>query len=415
MTIRIIAVTFAFLLVAPAAVAQPLSLEDAIRVGEQQSPRLAAQRSALNAVSQQVGRAAELPDPRLRVGIENMPVTGSDRFRYDRDFMTMRTVGVTQDFPNEAKRSARNARAERARDLEQTGLAAQRAMVHREVAQAWFDAFFAERVGAALETLVRQFADQSDAAAPGIARGRLTAAEGFMLRGAAEQARDRTIDQERVVRRARIALAAWLGDEAKRPLGTAPDTSRLPHSRDALLTQLHEHPMLRILDERENLARADVELARTTKKSDWTLEVGYAQRAPAFSNMVSVMVGMDLPWQTERRQDRDIASKIAEADQARAQREDARRMHDAEVRGWLADYDAAGERLDRYRRVILPLVRERAQAALASYQGGRGELAPVLEANRAITEAELAAIGAEAERAKAWANLSFLFPHEAGK
>ena len=79
--------------------AQVLSLEGALRAGERQSPRLAAQRFALTAVEQQVGRAAELPDPRLRLGIENLPVTTADRYRYDRDFMTMRSIGLMQDFP----------------------------------------------------------------------------------------------------------------------------------------------------------------------------------------------------------------------------------------------------------------------------------------------------------------------------
>ena len=395
--------------------AQVLSLEDALRAGEQQSPRLAAQRFSLTAVEQQVGRAAELPDPRLRFGIENLPVTTGDKFRYDRDFMTMRAVGLMQDFPNEAKRAARGVRAERARDVEQVGLVAQRAMVQRDIALAWFDVYFAERTRGAVDSLAVQFAAQADTVAAGVARGRQTAAEGFMMRGAVEQARDRVIEQERVVRRGRIALAAWLGDDAKRPLGASPDTSRVAHRREALLAQLHEHPMLRVFDERENMARAEVELARTTKRSDWSLEVGYAQRAPFFSNMISVMVAMDLPWQAERRQDRDIASRLAEVEQARAQREDARRMHEAEVRGWLADHDTAAQRLERYQRVLLPLARDRVQAALAAYQGGRGELAAVLEANRAITETELGAIAAEAERAKAWANLSFFYPHEAGK
>src|SRR5204862_8120480 len=104
-----------------------------------------------------------------------------------------------------------------------------------------------------------------------------------------------------------------------------------------------------------------------------------------------------------------------ETEQVRAQREAARRMHEAEINGWLADHDTAAQRVERYQRVILPLARDRAQAALAAYQGGRAELAPVLEASRAVTEAELGAIAVEADRAKAWSNLGFLFPHEAGK
>lgn len=395
--------------------AQPLSLDDALRAGEAQAPRLAAQRSAVDAAGQQVGRASELPDPRLRFGVENLPVTTGDRFRYDRDFMTMRAIGLMQEFPNEAKRAARGVRAEQARDVERVALSAQRATVQRDIALAWFEVHFAERTRTALQALALQFAAQADTVAVGVARGRQTAAEGLMLRGAVEQARDRVIEQERMVRRARIALAAWLRSDAERALGAPPDTSRLAHAREALLAQLHEHPTLRVFDQRESLARADVELARTAKISDWSLEIGYQQRAPAFSNMITVMVAMDLPWQAERRQDRDIASRLAEAEQARAQREDARRTHEAEVRGWLADHDTAAERIKRFQRVLLPLARDRVQAALATYQGGRGELAVVLEANRAVTETELGAIAAEAERAKAWSNLSYLYPREAGK
>ena len=90
-------------------------------------------------------------------------------------------------------------------------------------------------------------------------------------------------------------------------------------------------------------------------------------------------------------------------------------MHEAEVRGWLADYDAASRRLERFRAVLAPLAAERSEAALAAYRGGRAELSAVLEAQRGITETELAAIAIEAERAKAWANLNYLYPHEAAK
>src|SRR6185436_16503484 len=128
------------------------------------------------------------------------------------------------------------------------------------------------------------------------------------------------------------------------------------------------------------------------RERDWSLEVGYSQRRPNFDNMISVVVAIDLPFAKERRQDRDVASKLAEAEQARAQHEEARRMHQAEVKNLLADWNTAGKRLERFDGVLLPLARERSQAALAAYRGGRGGLAAVLEAERALTETELARI-----------------------
>jgi outer membrane protein, heavy metal efflux system len=199
-------------------------------------------------------------------------------------------------------------------------------------------------------------------------------------------------------------------DEAKRPLAAAPDTTVFAHPREHLLSRLDEHPELRTQEQREALARAEVEVARSSAKPDWSLEVGYGYRAPAFDNMLTVMLSFDLPWQTGRRQDRDIASRLAEVDQARALRENARRVHEAEVQGWLADFDTAQARIERFERTLLPLARDRSAAALAAYQGGRGDLVPVLEAERAVTETELGLNQLLAERARAWANLNYLYP-----
>jgi outer membrane protein TolC len=402
------------LLIAAASVAraQALSLEEALRAGAAQSPRLAAQRAMIGAAAEQVGRAAELPDPKLRLGIENLPVTGPDRFRYDRDFMTMRQIGFAQDFPNGAKREARNLRAERMRDVEGANLSAQRAALYREIALAWTDAHFAERTRTAVERLARQFQLHTDTVAAAVARGRQSAADALMVRHAYEQANDRLIEQDRMVTKARIALATWIGEDAKRPLAAPPDMASLAHPREHLVERLAEHPQLRVFDQREGLARAEVELARSEKRSDWMLEVGYGRRRPEFDDMLTVMVSIDLPLRAERRQDRDIASRLAEVEQVRAMREDERRMREAEVRGWLADFDTAQRRIERFERVLAPLARDRSTAALAAYQGGRGELGGVLDAERAITETELALVQALAERAKAWANLNYLYPIE---
>ena len=102
--------------------AQPLSLEEALRAADAHSPRLAAQRHALSAAEHQSARAGELPDPRLKLGIENLPVSGPDRYRYGADSMTAGVVGVAQEFPNTAKREARRLRAERMRDVESLSL-----------------------------------------------------------------------------------------------------------------------------------------------------------------------------------------------------------------------------------------------------------------------------------------------------
>jgi len=390
----------------------PLSLAEALKIGERDSPRLAAQGAALAAAKELVPRAGELPDPKLRIGIDNLPVSGADRFRYDADSMTMRRIGLMQEFPNGEKRQLRGQRAARERDVEAANLAAQRTSVQREVATAWLELYFAQQARTPLVELVGELQLQLDTVSAAIAAGRQTSGDALALRGAAVGAQDRVIDQDRSIERARYALAAWLREDAGRSLAAPPDTARFDHSPSALLANLHEHPDQRVYVEREALARTDAALATNSKKSDWSLEVLYGQRAPAFDNMITVMVSFDLPWEAAKRQDRDAAAKHLLAEQARAQGEEARRMHEAELRGIYADWQTAGVRTERFEKLLLPLARERVAAALAVYRGGRGELATVLEARRAETETRLGFLQTQLERARAWAKLNFLLPIE---
>jgi outer membrane protein TolC len=129
--------------------------------------------------------------------------------------------------------------------------------------------------------------------------------------------------------------------------------------------------------------------------------------------MVSVMFRMPLPWSPGTRQDREHAAKLKERDAATAMREDTRRMREAEVRQMVAEWQAMNEQAKRIRAELMPLARARADAALASYRGGMGTLAMVLEARRGELEADLMLINMELNAARAWAWLANLIPGEA--
>ena len=390
----------------------PLALPEALRIAEQRSARLAAQEAAVGAVTEQLGRAAELPDPKLRFGLDNVPISNPDAFSMTRDFMTMRRIGYMQDVPNAEKRRARGDRALRERSVEVASLASQRAQLRQDAALAWLELHYAQLQVQALERLHDAYRVEAETTAPAVAGGRMSPAMAVSARVAMEIAQDRVLEQQRDVARARAKLAALIGPEAERPLAAPPDVHTLAHGPAALLTGIDAHPDQRVFEEREALAASEVAVAASTSKPDWSWEVSFGQREPRFSNMVSVMVSMDLPLWQSRRQDRDVATRVKQLEQTRAQREDARRMHEAEVRMLAAEWTFAGERAERFDRKVSPLARERYDLALAAYRGGRGDLAPVLEARRAQTDVELSRLGVELERARAWARLNYLYDHE---
>jgi outer membrane protein TolC len=218
------------------------------------------------------------------------------------------------------------------------------------------------------------------------------------------------VDARRAIARARAQLSRWIADAAVRTLADAPDFTHLPHHHGDLVGTLESHPHLAMYAPMQAMADSEVRLAQAAMSPDWSLEVAYAQRGPAYSNMVSIGVRIDLPIFESRRQDPAVAAKVAAADQVRAQAEDARRAHLAEVRMLIADWEAGAERVKRFDASQIPLARERSQAALADYRGGKIDLAAALEARRAEVETRLAQLQATGDMARAWAQLAFLLP-----
>src|SRR5260221_11865533 len=156
--------------------------------------------------------------------------------------MTMRKIGVMQDFPNGEKRRLRGERAALERDVEAANLDAQRAGLRREIALAWLELYFAQQARAPLVELVGELQLQLDTVSAAIASGRQNTADALALRGAGVVAQDRVIGQDRKIERERYALAAWLRDGASRPLAPPPDTGVFDHPPTAPLTNRHEHP-----------------------------------------------------------------------------------------------------------------------------------------------------------------------------
>lgn len=396
---------------APAWSAEPaLSLGEALRTASREAPGLSAQDAAIRAAREASVGAAELPDPKLIVGVENLPLEGGDRFSLTRDFMTMRKVGVTQDFVSSEKRQLKGERAHAEVLKEVAVLSATSASLRRDVAQAWIEAWLAERQLALLQELEGEARLAVDAARAALAGGKGQASEPFAAQLAEGQLADRMIEARRAIARTRALLARWVGELAQRSLGNAPDFARLAHEHSALLADLETHPHLAMYAPMQAMADAEVRLAEAAKHPDWSLEVAYAQRGPAYSNMVSVGIRIDLPLFEARRQNPAIASKLASAEQVRAQAEDARRAHVAEINVWLADWHAAMERVRRFESAQIPLARERSQITLADYRGGKGELAAVLEARRSEIETRLAHLQAMGDMARAWAQLNFVLP-----
>jgi outer membrane protein TolC len=387
----------------------PLSLAEAVRLAVARSPQLASQRAMVEAAREMAGPARELPDPKLKLGVENVPTEGPDRWSLTRDVMTMSKVGLMQEFPREEKRLLRSRRAELDAERGSVAVESSRLAVQRDTATAWLARRFAADIERAIAEQIAEAELAVDTAAAAYRAGRAPQGELLGAQSMVVELRNRATEAAAQTRRARIALARYLGADADRPSGDAPDLARAPLDA-ARLADVDAQPEVRLVRAQEALAATDAEIARAAKQPDWSAEVSYALRGSPYANMVSLMIAIDLPWSPGTRQDREHAAKLKELDAVRAMREDVQRMRIAEVDAMLAEWESARAQAGRIRAELLPLAARRREAALAAYRGGTGALADVLDARRAELDARLALIQQEQAAAKAWAWLRFALP-----
>ena len=396
------------------AFAQPLTLGEAQRRAVERSRQLAAQDAAVAASREMAVAAGQFPDPTLKLGLDNLPINGPDQFSVTRDFMTMRRIGVMQEFTREEKRQLRGQRFEREAEKSLAEKAATIAAIQRDTALAWLDRYYAEATAAVIAEQAKEVKLEIVAAEGAYRGGRGNQADVFAAHSALAGLEDRASELNRRINTAKTGLARWMGDGAAAPLAGRPSIDSIRLDTSALETQLAHHPQIAIFSKQEEIASTEAKLAQANKKSDWSLEVAYQQRGPSFSNMVSIGVSIPLQWDQKNRQDRELASKLAMAEQAKAQREEALRAHIGEVRAMVTEWQNGRERLVRYERELVPLAKERTQAALTAYVGGKSNLTDLLLARRNEIDVRMQAVQLEMETARQWAQLNFLFPDNVG-
>jgi outer membrane protein TolC len=388
----------------------PLTLAQAQQIALARSRQLTAQDFSVSAARDMAVAAGQLPDPVLKFGIDNLPVEGPDRFSVQSEGMTMRRIGVMQEIPRSEKRRLRAERFEREAEQSLAEKSAASAAILRDSALAWLDRYYAEMTASLLAEQSALAKLEIDAAESAYRAGRGAQADVFAARSALSGLADRTSENQRRLANATTMLTRWIGEAAKQPLAGKPSINALPLDPAKLDEQLTHHPQIALMSRQEERAQTEARLAQANLQSDWSVELMYSQRGSAFDNMISVGISVPLQWDRPNRQGRELSARLAQFEQAKAQREDTLRAHVAEVGTMLNEWNSGRERTRRYQHELIPLAAERTDAVLAAYRGGKSGLADVLAARRNESEVRMQALQLELETARLWAQLNFLYP-----
>lgn len=376
--------------------APALSYTEALEIARLGAPALRAQQAALAGSTAVAPVASTLPDPRLAVGVDNLPIAGPDRWRTTRDIGTMQRIALMQDVPNRAKRDAREQVAQARIERDRATLVATSLAVRRDAGLAWLAVYYAEARLAQVAGFLRENRLLQDTLPARIAGGTAMPAELTMARQEGLAIADRADELARDVRKARVELRRWVGERAEAPLPG--DVPPIPVNGEAVRGALPHHADLAPYAPMRAMAQAEVAEADAEQRGDWSWEVAYSRR-PRYDDMVSFQLRFDLPWQRDRRQQPQLEAKRREIERIEAEREDLQRRHAAETDTMLAELKALDSQAERLRVAGRPLAAERVALATAAYQAGRGDLSAVLSARSQVLETQLRAIDLDAQRA----------------
>jgi len=395
-----VAVAVAVAILPAAAVAASLTLDRALELAVQRSEAASSARAGVRSAFEAARAAGQLPDPTLRVGVDNLPVTGGDRFSTTRDSMTMKRIGIGQEWVSSEKRAARQAAADAMVGRENVSLQAAAAEVRMQTALAYVDAYFLGELLRLATLSEHHVEEQLEAAKARLSSSAGSSQEVLAMASALGVAQDESADIRQQQSAARVALERWVGvqaDELSAPAG--------PVSFDEQAF-VASHPAVMAAGRDAEVARQDAAVASSNRKPNWSWEVSYGQRT-GYPDMVSFGVSIPLPLAPAQRQDRETASRLALFDKAQATLADITRIATAQYRALESDARRLADRVQRYQASVVVAAQQRTAAAVAGYRSNQLGLMTVFEARHAELEAQRKLLSLQRELAKAQAQLAF--------
>ncbi|MFU2317571.1 TolC family protein [Rahnella sp. PCH160] len=393
------------------AFATPVSLPQALVAAQEYSAELSASQHQINALENRAESAMQLPDPKLKFGIENLPVGGNNDQRFTREGMTMERIGIMQDYVSSSKRErkAGTLRAE-SRQVAANGQSI-RAQLQRDAAQAWMELAIGNETVKQLQALVDESQRQIGVQRGGVSSGSALPASVLDARLTLISMQDKLTEVGRDVQLARTRLSQLTGIDQPETLGAVPPVSELP-AEAMQADSIGQHPEILQAQREAEVAQAKSSESAIAALPDIGVEVYYGRRADSYDDLAGVMVTVDLPLFTASRQDKDHAADQSMAMESNDRLAQLIRTHQAQLTTLLAQYQAASTLWQRQKNDVVPLQQQRVSVIQAQYRAGKSSLNDVLEARRSLLDSQIAVRNAELDVARYWVALRYLAPQE---
>ena len=387
---HLLATTLLFLAGAGSACADSLSVNEAEQLALKGDYTLMAINARSQSMSELSVATEKLPDPKLKLGFANLP---TDTFNLGQEAMTQTVVGVRQQFPRGQTRALKSSR-----QLESAARSDAQAQdwmqkIKLEVRQEYTRIYLHQERQKILQKSKVVFADLTEITRDYYATGRAQQQDVVQSQLEMSKVEERLSRIQQQEEEARARLAEKVGAAAYLELDPQWPVIAEPLPANQIIERLNDHPRLRAWQHEISSSRTSEEIARQAYKPGFAVDLAYGGRGGQNidgsdrADFLSVFVTMDIPLFTKNRQDRVLASSVAETSATQYARDDIFRSMKASVAEGSASLARQRERLALYQDNLLPQASFNAEASFEAYQDAVDDLTTLMRAR--IGEYEL--------------------------
>jgi cobalt-zinc-cadmium efflux system outer membrane protein len=377
------------------------------------NPEIQAALREREAARQRILPAGALDDPMIEAGVINAPLASSP---FNREDMTMKMIGLSQNLPYPGKRSLRQDIA--TKDAEAVGYGYQETVnrIARGIKTSYFE------LGLTLEMtklvkknklILERFLR--------IAEGRYEVGQGSQADVLKAQTQvSKMLDELLRLARERATIEAELIRALGRNANVAAPLPEPTQLREATLNleslrenALRQRPQLLALQSLTARNEKALELARKAYYPDFNVRLSYGQRnnmldGASRSDMVTMTMAINLPiWRDNKLAPR-VAESLALRDQAVSMYQAQRNEVSANLRQQVAMAEQNLKSARLHQTTILPQARLTVESTLAAYRVNRVDFLTLLDSQMTVFNYEISLLTAMTSYNKALAEIDLL-------
>ena len=361
---------------------------------------------------QELAVAAEgLPDPQLKLGFANLP---TDTFNLGQEPMTQAVIGVRQMFPRGQTRSLNSLRVHESVAGNNAEADDRKQQILLAVREEYIRIYLHQERQKILRQSLVVFSDLVEITRDYYASGRAHQQDVVQTQLELSRVEERLARIRQQEEQARSRLAGRIGENAYRELNPQWPQVKQPQAANKIIAELDKHPRLRAWQHEIARSKTSEEIARQAYKPGFAIDLAYGGRGGQNldgsdrSDFLSVFVTMDIPLFTKNRQDRVLASSIADTSATRYARDDIYRTMKTRVEENSATLLHERERLGLYEELLLPQAAFNAEAAFEAYQDAVDDLTTLMRARIGEYELKLSHASLRADEIITRARLLYL-------